>query len=530
VVDRVREADDADLDKLTQSILDATGPLVSFGATMTAVASAVGGAASYIIGGWVGIGTVIGSVVEELRRFSDSDYAQALIALTRGDYSGFAYRVGRGAMQGESLPNDFFGANWRNRTADRVDRSAMPFIDAGNAMFGLAGGAVGAVMDPEAWAESFIESWRGALREYEATTTRSNAALVTPGADNANAPSGAPNDPVAVEFARPSSYSMAIRGMGRDPLPLPDVNTRVLPQGTARRFSVPTSYEQAGRALYDGFVERAARSLPVPDVSARVLPQRSGLDFMVNPPSSYERAGEVLGDAFVERVTRTLPLPDPSVRILPQSLPRQFSRPSSYSQAVAGMGDRAEADTIATAFGDGPNPNARGGRYVFSGLGEDIADAGETFRAQQSEAAREFATTVVNAGSGFVGAIEQFRSGDIGGGISSLGGVASSIATLIPGGAAIAPLISAGAGLLGGLFSLGQGSGESPAANSAQSSRALTRLELNFTVNQDIDLGLLDDPQTTAKFQEWNKIAFRQFEDVVKRNINPRLDALEARI
>jgi len=94
----------------------------------------------------------------------------------------------------------------------------------------------------------------------------------------------------------------------------------------------------------------------------------------------------------------------------------------------------------------------------------------------------------------------------------------------------IGTLIQGGFGILGSLFSLFDGGGDSPAADSAQSRRSLSQLELNFTFNQTNSLGLLDDPNTTRKLGEASEDAFRRFEDIIKRNINPRLDALEARI
>lgn len=158
---------------------------------------------------------------------------------------------------------------------------------------------------------------------------------------------------------------------------------------------------------------------------------------------------------------------------------------------------------------------------------ERFESAGERFRQESVQSGVEFAKQIQFAGEGFISAIESFQSGDVGGGIaglgSTIGGVVSSFDPVT------GAIITAGASILGGLFNLG-GNDADEEANSAQSRRNLSTLELNFTFNQTNSLGLLDDPNTTRKLGEASEDAFRKFEDIVKRNINPRLDALEARI
>jgi len=111
-----------------------------------------------------------------------------------------------------------------------------------------------------------------------------------------------------------------------------------------------------------------------------------------------------------------------------------------------------------------------------------------------------FAQQVQQAGDGFIGAIESFQRGDIGGGVSGLGSTVGSIVGAFD--PVTGAIITAGASILGGLFSLGGGS-ESAEANSAASRRSLSQLELNFTFNQTNSLGLLDDPNTTRNAYEY---------------------------
>jgi len=186
--------------------------------------------------------------------------------------------------------------------------------------------------------------------------------------------------------------------------------------------------------------------------------------------------------------------------------------------------------------------NASGGFDITISVDTDSDDVSEELR----QAGIQFASQVADAGLQFASAIKGFAEGDIGSGISGLGSVATGLGGAISGlvstgvitaGSALAaaapPLAIAGIALsvLGGLFSLfSSDSGDSPATDSAQSRRNLSQLELNFTFNQTNSLGLLDDPNTTRKLGEASEDAFRRFEDIIKRNINPRLDALEARI
>ena len=60
--------------------------------------------------------------------------------------------------------------------------------------------------------------------------------------------------------------------------------------------------------------------------------------------------------------------------------------------------------------------------------------------------------------------------------------------------------------------------------------RTPSAIRIDFTFNQQNSLGLIDDPNTRARLREVGTDAYKQFEDVLRRNLLPRLDALEGRV
>lgn len=152
-------------------------------------------------------------------------------------------------------------------------------------------------------------------------------------------------------------------------------------------------------------------------------------------------------------------------------------RPVNFPTAV----DRFE-DPLA-----GPSSLDSRGKFVFSGLDENIGQAGEEFAQQQADSAKEFADTIIGAGQGFVGAISQFQAGNIGGGIASLAGAAGGIANFFAPG--IGSLIGGAGGLLGGIINLFGGGGnddlDAVRQQEAQRARSVPAITFEATVNQN---------------------------------------------
>lgn len=164
--------------------------------------------------------------------------------------------------------------------------------------------------------------------------------------------------------------------------------------------------------------------------------------------------------------------------------------------------------------------------------------AQEDAAAAQRQAGFDFAATVINAGQGFVGAIEAFQAGNIGGGIAGLGGAVGGLfsglgqlggafAGLGPWGA----IISAGAGLLGGLVNLfGGGNRDAREATRAAgaAARSVPAVELNLVINQDLHVQSLTDPASRGAISGLLDETVRRLEAAITQNIVPRIQALEA--
>lgn len=160
-----------------------------------------------------------------------------------------------------------------------------------------------------------------------------------------------------------------------------------------------------------------------------------------------------------------------------------------------------------------------------------------------------FLDNVLAAGTGFVdGILSAVQGGSIDQAfsvlITSLGQVlsqtvATAIASAAGGDAARAALTGdiAGAVISGlfALFALSAG-GTSRARTERQEAAAASRarvpsaIRIDFTFNQTNSLGLIDDPATRSRLRDVSTEAFQRFEDVLKRNLVPRLEALEGRV
>jgi len=164
--------------------------------------------------------------------------------------------------------------------------------------------------------------------------------------------------------------------------------------------------------------------------------------------------------------------------------------------------------------------------------------AQEDAAAAQRQAGFDFAQAVIGAGQGFVSAIEAFQAGNVGGGIAGLGGAVGGLfsglgqlggafAGLGPWGA----IISAGAGLLGGLVNLfggGRGREADRAAAEARRVGNVPAINLTFTVNQTNTYhGAPSQPEIEQAFR---RQANTLWEELYRRNLGPRLDRIEQRL
>lgn len=153
-------------------------------------------------------------------------------------------------------------------------------------------------------------------------------------------------------------------------------------------------------------------------------------------------------------------------------------------------------------------------------------------------AGHEFALMTINAGQGFLNAVESFRAGDVGGGIAglgstigglttALGGLGGSLASIGPWGA----VISAGAGLLGGIVNLFSGDSrdaEERRRREQQATRSVPAINITFTVQQQNTYnGAPSDPRNEQAFA---RQADALFESLYKRHLGPRLDSIERRL
>jgi hypothetical protein len=175
--------------------------------------------------------------------------------------------------------------------------------------------------------------------------------------------------------------------------------------------------------------------------------------------------------------------------------------------AVLGVLSRAQTDTIATGrrprelgpftpgFGvPAPLLDDQGREGIAPAFDADefttkFEDANERAAAEQRQASLDFAENVIDAGSGFINAIESFRSGDIGGGIAGLGGTIGSLFTSI--GGALGPIgqvLGPITGLIGGavsLFSPREADGAGASGQEFDRFSSTPAININVSVEQE---------------------------------------------
>lgn len=158
---------------------------------------------------------------------------------------------------------------------------------------------------------------------------------------------------------------------------------------------------------------------------------------------------------------------------------------------------------------------------------------------REQEAADQFANTVVNAGLQFGdAAIRAFKDGDIVGVIraglsgagSILGGANLGSLSFLGGSIGIGGLIAGGLGLIssliGGLFG---GRRDAPENNRARgvTPRGAPAIDLTVMINQSLNIQSLTDPASRRAVDGLLDDMVRRLEDTLKRNVIPRLNALE---
>ncbi len=129
--------------------------------------------------------------------------------------------------------------------------------------------------------------------------------------------------------------------------------------------------------------------------------------------------------------------------------------------------------------------------------------AGERFRQEAVDGGIQTAEEIIGAGQGFVSAIDQFQSGNIGGGIAGLAGAAGGIANFFAPG--IGSLISGAGSLLGGVVNLFSGDDDQGRdeirREQASRGRSVPAVNINFEVQQEnVYQGGPDQPAVEQAF------------------------------
>lgn len=150
---------------------------------------------------------------------------------------------------------------------------------------------------------------------------------------------------------------------------------------------------------------------------------------------------------------------------------------------------------------------------------EAIRQAGEDFRG-----------AVVNAAADFTGVlIKGIRSGDTGSIVEGLFGIGGSLIGMIPGVGFWGQVASAFLPVLGGLFGSMVPRDEEATRAPGAAVRGAPAIELNFTVNQSLSVASLTGADRRAVDGLADDLV-RRLENVISRNILPRIGYLEERI
>ena len=150
---------------------------------------------------------------------------------------------------------------------------------------------------------------------------------------------------------------------------------------------------------------------------------------------------------------------------------------------------------------------------------EAIRQAGEDFRG-----------AVVNAAADFTGVlIKGIRSGDTGSIVEGIFGIGGSLIGMIPGVGFWGQVVSSFLPVLGGLFGSMVPRDEEATRAPGAAVRGAPAIELNFTVNQSLSVASLTGADRRAVDGLADDLV-RRLENVITRNVLPRLGYLEERI
>src|SRR5690606_37737366 len=145
--------------------------------------------------------------------------------------------------------------------------------------------------------------------------------------------------------------------------------------------------------------------------------------------------------------------------------------------------------------------------------------------------AERFHDTIVSAGISFTDTLARgLMTGDMGsilsGGFGALGSVIGAIPGIGTGLQIVAGLLPTVGGLFGGLFGGGPDLEPSRRASGA-SVRGAPAIDLSIVINQRLSVQSLTDPSSRRAVDGLLDQMVQRLEDTLKRNVIPRLDALE---
>lgn len=159
-------------------------------------------------------------------------------------------------------------------------------------------------------------------------------------------------------------------------------------------------------------------------------------------------------------------------------------------------------------------------------------DSVSSFKRGVDDSANAFRDTIINAGIGFADTLVQgIQSGDLGSIIKGgFGAGANILGSLVggPWGMVISGLLPILGGLFGGLFGGNRNQSELESRRAAgAATRGAPALDLSIIINQSLSVQSLTDTASRAAVNGLLDDTVRKLNDVVTRNVIPRITALE---
>lgn len=491
-------------DRLRGKLADIAASVVTFGDILLDLGRISVGLTQVITAPFATLGAVIGALSVDLGRFVDgmAELTRGIPLWKRGSWFAAA-DIFAGAR-------DLFAGTIGAGIADAVQAG----IDQGaTGLANLTGGFTGL---------GDMSPGEAARRAVLNGTTVLGGNRSTPGTYNptgaGNAPSGTPSDPVAVELVTAPSLNRTLEDAG------------LLPRSQAYRQLGITPFARLPEAVPLGDPGVRAGNLVVrleaPDVRARV-----GGAVRLDDPGAFARL--LLGDAELSQRdfgqleeakararVRIAEWVAWRIALTTESL-REGEDAGTMGRAAFGpftTGQRLLNDSY-QGFRPRPSNPADIARAaaINEQRAEDLRQASEEFRANVVESSILFGTNLVNA----------FKSGDpssifgaVSGGIGSILGLFNPFA---------GELFSLVGGLGSALIGLGRNDESEATRALGASTRGAPAIELNFTVNQSLNIASLTGSDRRAVDGLLNDTV-RALEGVITRNVLPRLGYLEERI